>query len=189
MPRKDKSWIADSVWLGFALGVLLFVAAAAAFKAWSRESTATVHEGRVTAACVGNQLKEIDQTHASFLISYDLLNRTSSEFRLTQSSAVILTRLKSDGSLSQDRALNLNYPVCVPPGQHAQLTLLITQPFAWPADEDPAYLDKLRGFVKGSLENVSEFVVFDQADQSQLELPSPWGGHRVSSAVFDAPRN
>lgn len=184
MPRKDKSWMVDSVWLGFALGVVLFVGAAAVFKGGGRESAAALHKGRVTAACVGNQLKEIDQAHASFVISYDLQNRTGSEFRLTQGSAVILTRLKSDGSLSQDRALSLNYPVTVPPGQHAQLALQITQPFTWPAEEDPAYLDKLRGFVKGSLENVSEFVVFDQANQSQLELPSPWRGHRVSSAGF-----
>jgi hypothetical protein len=185
MPRKDKGSGGDSVGVGLVLGVLLFVAAAFALKGSHRESSAMWGQGRVTAACVGSQLKQIDQTHASLVISYDLQNRTGSDYRLTEDGVVILARLKSDRSLSPARPFHLNYPVFVPPGQHARLALQITQPFAWPAEGDPAYLDRFREFVKGNLENVAEFVVFDQANHSQLELPGPWGGlSDVSPAGF-----
>ena len=191
MPRKVKNRIGGSVVVGLVLGVLLFVVAASVLRGWPRESSATRHQKvRFTAACVSSQLKQIDQTHASFIISYDVQNHTTSDYRLTEGGAVVLVRLQSDGSLTQEQSPHLNYPVFVPPGQHARLAVQITQAFAWPAEEDPAYLDKLREFVKGSLKNVAEFVVFDQANHSQLELPSPWGGlSDPSPAGFDAPHH
>jgi hypothetical protein len=46
--------------------------------------------------------------------------------------------------------------------------------FNWPADADAGYLEKMRNFVKDRLQNVGEFVLFDQTNHWQLELPSGW---------------
>jgi len=58
--------------------------------------------------------------------------------------------------------------------QSARIAIEITQPFEWPREDDPAYDDKLRGFVKERLSNVGEFVLFDEASRRQLDLPSAW---------------
>ena len=162
------------------MGATALVLSLAMFHPWARsnkpqEKTAPWNSGRVTAAYVGSQLKEIDKGHSTLLISYDLENTSGSDYRLTEGPGVVLlSRLKADGSLSQEQALKLSYPVFLPSEQHARLAVEITQPFAWPSREDPAYLEKLREFVKRSLGGVSEFVVFDQATHTQLPLPGGW---------------
>jgi hypothetical protein len=183
--RKGKIWIAGS------LGVAALVWSIVLFLGWThtrvpRKTAATWKQESISAAYVGSQLKQVDKTHSSLIISYDVENDGSSDYNLTESpSLLILTRLKSDGSLSREQPARLSYPVFLPPGQHARLAVEITEPFVWPAQEDPAYLDKLREFVKRRLENVAEFLVFDQADRSQLQLPSAWGElQEVSPAGF-----
>src|SRR5437667_335996 len=56
----------------------------------------------------------------------------------------------------------------------AQLAVEITQPLAWPVQDDPAYEDKLRDFVKQRLANVGAFVLFDESSHRQIELPGAW---------------
>ena len=85
-----------------------------------------------------------------------------------------MSKLKTDGSFSQQEPVRLAYPVFLPAKQHARLAIEITQPFSWPAEKDAGYLDKMRNFVKERLENVGEFVLFDQSNHWQLELPSGW---------------
>lgn len=109
------------------------------------------------------------------MISYELENNTNADYGLVSGpSLVILSRLKSDGSFSQEQPIRLSYPVFLPAGQHARLAIEITQPFAWPAEKDPAYLDKMKDFVKEQLEDVGNFVLFDETSRLQLELPSGW---------------
>ena len=98
---------------------------------------------------------------------------------------VILSRLKSDGSYSQEEPIRLAYPVFLPARQHARLAIEITQPFAWPAEGDSGYLDKIRNFVKQRLENVGEFVLFDETNHWQLELPSGWEQLQDTSQASD----
>src|SRR6266571_2718609 len=50
----------------------------------------------------------------------------------------------------------------------------ITQPLTWPVQDDPAYEDKLRDFVKQRLANVGAFVLFDESSHRQIELPGAW---------------
>ena len=171
---------ADKIWMSAAMAATTLVLSLGMFEPWARsnkpqEKAATWNSGRVTAAYVASQLKEIDKAHSTLLISYDLENLTDSDYRLSEGPGVLLlSRLKSDGSLSQEQALKLSYPVFLPSQQHARLAVAFTQPFAWPSREDPAYLEKLREFVKRSLGGVSEFVVFDQATHTQLPLPGGW---------------
>jgi hypothetical protein len=129
----------------------------------------------VEATYVGSQIKEVDKTHSSLVLSYDLKNSSDLDYRLTDRSGVlILSRLKSDGSFSQEQPFRLSYPVFVPARERAHLAIEIEQPFAWPAQGDPALSDKLRDFVRRRLANVEEFVVFDEVNHRQLKLPSAW---------------
>jgi len=145
---------------------------------WSRAS--------IRAAYVGSQIKEADKAHASLIISYNLENDTDSDYRLDNGPRMlILSRMKSGGSLSQEQAVHLSYPVFLPARQQARLALEITQPFAWPAKEDLEGLEKIREFVRRRLENVGEFVLFDEASHGQVELPSAWGALQNMSKGID----
>jgi len=157
--------------------LIMFMTGAAAFKgrrsgtfeSWNREA--------IKATYVASQLKETDKAHSTLTLTYDLENNTDSDYHLdTGPDVVIQSRLKSGGSLSQQEPLRLSYPVFLPPKQHARLAIEMTQPFAWPPDEDPAYVDKLRAFVKERLANVGEFVLFDQASRAEVRLPGAWQG-------------
>jgi len=136
-------------------------------KSWNREA--------IGATYVATQLREMDKTHSTLTLSYDLENNTDSDFRLDAGPGiVVLSRLEADGSLSQQEPVRLSYPVFLPARQHARLAIEITQPFAWPSEDNPAYIDKLREFVKQRLANVQEFVLFDQSSRTEVKLPGVW---------------
>ena len=176
MSWKDVLWVVGSA--GVALlgisavsgeGYLSF------FRRAPREQPAAWNQGTISAGYLGSQLREIDKTRASLVISYDLENNSDSDYRLSDGpGVVILSRLKSDGSYSQDQPMRLSYPVFLPARQHARLAVEITKPFNWPSDTDSGSLEKLRSFVRQRLQNIGEFVLFDEASHRQLELPSGW---------------
>jgi hypothetical protein len=136
-------------------------------KPWSQEG--------VEATYVGSQIKELDKAYSTLVLSYDLENNSDVDYRLNNApNILIVSRLKSDGSLSQEQLIRLSYPVFVPARQHAHLAIEIAEPFAWPAEEDPAFSNKFRDFVRQRLADVEEFVVFDEINHRQLKLPSAW---------------
>jgi hypothetical protein len=184
--RKNAFWIG-----GLVGATLIFLSIFMVDQSWRRDSISEGlrpgwSRGAIRAAYVGSQLQEIDKTRASLIISYDLENDTDSDYRLANGpSVLILSRMKSGGSLSQEQPVRLRYPVFLPARQQARLALEITQPFAWPAKEDLAGLDKIREFVRRQLENVGEFVLFDEASHGQVELPGAWGGLQDMSKEVD----
>jgi hypothetical protein len=124
---------------------------------------------------VGIQLKEVDRFAARLTLTYDLENMTNADYHLAEGPGLVIARkLASGGRLSQEEPARLSYPVFLPARQSARIAIEITQPFAWPAEDDPGYETKLREFVKGRLANAAEFVVYDEASRCQLELPSAW---------------
>lgn len=171
---KDALWVVASAGATF-LAIGFVKGNGFILKRSPRAEHATWNQGTISAGYVGSQLREIDKTRASLVISYDLDNNTDSDYRLADGpNVVILSRLKSDGSYSQDQSIRLSFPVFLPARQHARLAVEITQPFNWPSDADSGALDKLRSFVRQRLQNVGEFVLFDEANHLQLELPSGW---------------
>ena len=171
---KDVLWVVGSAGAAL-LGISLVTGNSTLFKRPPRVEPPAWNQGTINAGYIGSQLREIDKTRASLVISYDLENNTDSDYRLADGpSVVILSRLKSDGSYSQDQPIRLSYPVFLPARQHARLAVEITQPFNWPSDTDSGSIEKLRSFVKQRLQNVGEFVLFDEANHRQLELPSGW---------------
>ena len=184
MLRKDVLWVGGSASVALALLGVLAVArypsepAAGQNAAWS--------QGAISATFVGSQLKELDKAHSSLIISYDLQNDTDMDYRLTEGlGLLILCRLRGDKSLSQEQPVRLSYPVFLPAKQRARLAVEITQPFAWPAEKDPASEGKIRDFVKRRLENIAAFVVFDEENHRQFELPGAWEGLHASSPPSD----
>jgi len=154
--------------------LIIFMTDATAFKGLG-ESSKLWNQEAIKATYVASQLKELDKTHSILTLSYDLENDTDSDYRLNAGPDVVIqSRLKSGGSLSQQEPLRLSYPVFLPARQHARLAIEMTQAFTWPPDEDPAYVDKLRSFVKQRLANVGEFVLFDQASRAEVRLPGAW---------------
>ena len=124
---------------------------------------------------VGSQLKERDKAFATLRLSYDLENVTDVDYHLVEGPGLVIVRkLASGGGLSQEEPVRLSYPVFVPARQSARIAVEVTQPFAWPREDDPAYVSKLRDFVKERLASAEEFVVFDEASHCRVELPSAW---------------
>ena len=155
--------------------LIVFMTGAAAFKGIRSEPSKSWNREAIKATYVASQLKETDKAHSTLTLSYDLENNTDSDYRLNAAPEVlILSKLKADGSLSQQEPLRLSYPLFLPAKQRARLAIEMTQPFAWPAEEDAAYVDKLREFVKQRLANVGEFVLFDQASRTEIKLPGAW---------------
>jgi hypothetical protein len=129
----------------------------------------------MTATYVGTRLQEIDKAHATLSFSYNLENHTDVAYRLADVPDIfIMARLKVDGSLSQEKALRLSYPVIVPPRQRVRIAIEDECLFAWPHAMDSGLDDKLKDFVKERLENIAGFVLFDEIAHWQVELPSGW---------------
>jgi hypothetical protein len=171
--RRNFFIIFSLAGVGLVLLVVLLTGATA-LRGRGEPSTSWNKEA-IKATYLASQLKETDKGHSTLTLSYDLENNTDSDYRLDDSRQVVIqSRLKSDGSLSQQEPLRLSYPVFLPAKQHARLAIEMTQPFAWPAEEDPAYVAKLREFVKQRLANVGEFVLFDQAGRAEIKLPGAW---------------
>jgi hypothetical protein len=182
---KDALWVFGSAG-AVLLGISLVRGNGSFFKRSPHEEPATWNQGTISAGYIGSQLREIDKTHASLVISYDLENNTDSDYRLADGpKVVILSRLKSDGSYSQDQPIRLSYPVFLPAREHARLAVEITHPFSWPPDADSGSIEKLRNFVRQRLQNVAEFVLFDEANHRQLELPSGWDQLEETSEESD----
>jgi hypothetical protein len=174
VPRKK--WLMIGVSAG--AGLFLLVVLTLSRPAWKRSETATSkawNREAVRAAYVASQLREVDKAHSSLIVSYDLNNLTDADYRLTEgSSVVIMGRLTSDGTFSQEEPIRLSYPVFLPARQRARLAIEISRTFTWPVRDDPRYDEKLREFVKQRLAAVGEFVLFDEASHCQIELPGAW---------------
>lgn len=132
----------------------------------------------IKADYVHSELKELDPANAIMLLTYDLENRTDLNYRLSDRNStgevVIMSRLKTDGSLSQEDPMRLAHPVYLPARQKVRISIEVLHAFAWPAPGDAALDNKLKNFVIERLANVSGFVLFDEANHCQVELPRAW---------------
>lgn len=103
MSWKDMVLVVGSAGAAL-LGISLYTDNRFILKRPARERPAAWNDGTISPGYIGSQLREIDKTRASLIISYDLENNTDSDYRFTDGpSLVILSRLRSDGSYSQDQ--------------------------------------------------------------------------------------
>ena len=138
----------------------------------------------ITATYIGAQLRELDSGNAALYLAYEVQNHTDSDYQLADGpAALVMSRLRADGSLSSQQQVRLSYPTFLPAQQRARVALEIPSAFSWPADGDPAYQNKLRDFVNQRLMDVGAFVLFDQADRFDIEFPSGWQELKMVSAL------
>jgi hypothetical protein len=167
--------------LAFLLALVL-TAAAVYFKPSGRLPKPW-NSSAITASYVGTQLRELDSGNAALYLAYEVQNQTDSDYQLADGpGALVMSRLRADGSLSSQQKVRLSYPTFLPARQRARVALEIPAPFGWPADGDPAFQDKLRDFVNQKLVEVQAFVLFDQADRFDIEFPSGWQELKMASA-------
>jgi hypothetical protein len=128
----------------------------------------------------GVQVKEVDATHAKLIFSYDLDNNTDTDYHVaTGPTTVVMTRLKSNGSMSSEEPITLNNSVFLPARNRTRIAVGITRNFNWPtglpsAQIGPVNQEKFRALVAQEVANLSGFVLFDQATHFQIELPGGW---------------
>jgi hypothetical protein len=168
----------------FILGVIFAMVSVAA--AWSiNESvarrTAPWDSDAISATYMGAQLRETSASDAVLFLAYELQNNTNKDYRLSDGPGyVVMSRVKPDGSLSSQEPVQLSYATFLPAHQRARIALEIQRPFRWPADNDPLLSKELTDFVTQKLSDVDGFVLFDQADRCEIDLPSGW--QRLGSA-------
>lgn len=138
----------------------------------------------ITATYVGAQLRQLDSSNVALYLAYEVQNHTNFDYRLADGpEALVMTRLRADGSLSSQQGVRLSYPTFLPAQQRARVALQIQSPFGWPAENDPVYQDKFRDFVNQRLLDVRAFVLFDQSDRFEIEFPSGWQELKLASGV------
>jgi hypothetical protein len=138
----------------------------------------------LSATYVSTELRQVDRGNASLFLYYELENKTDFDYRLSDASgSLVMSRLKSDGSLSSQEDVRLSYPTFLPARQKARVALELRHSFGWPADNDSGLQDKLRDFVNQRLSAVDEFFLFDQADRVQIEFPRGWQELQLASAA------
>jgi len=169
-----KQWLVVASLAGALLLLAILTLGAPIFKKLPKETRTGWNREGIKAAYVATQLREVDNAHSSLILSYDLRNLTDLDYRLSDGTGVvIMSRLKGDGSLSQEESIHLSYPVFLPAKQRARLAIEIPRAFAWPR-EDSRYEEKLKEFVKQRLGDVRGFVLFDEASHCQIDLPAAW---------------
>jgi hypothetical protein len=168
------------------LGFLVVLALAALIR-YGRSSgkvTKAWNSSAITATYVGTQLRQLDAGNAVLYLAYEVQNHTDSDYRLADGQqALVMTRLRADGSLSSQQQVKLSYPTFLPARQRARVALEILSPFGWPGDNDAALQDKLRDFVNERLADAQSFVLFEQADRFQIEFPSGWQELKLASVL------
>ena len=129
--------------------------------------------GALEATLAGIQVKELDSAHAAIVFSYDLDNNTDRDYRLASGpNVVIMSRLRSDGSLVANEQASLTSTAFVPARNRTRIALALTRPFPWPTQRDAAAEEAFRQLVTGEVDGLSAFVLFDQANRYQIELPA-----------------
>ena len=184
LPRKEL-WIA----IGLAgTGLLLLLALTVGGTASSRARHLALkswNDKAFKARYAGSQLKDMDNGSATLTLTYDLENLTDTDYHFAPGPGLIVAKeFVSGGGLSQEEPLHLSYPAFLPAGQTVRIAVEVTRPFQWPLEEDPAYVNKLRDFVKDRLANTREFVLFDEASHCQIELPGAWNELQERQASY-----
>src|SRR5437667_6857832 len=107
--RKELLWIVGSAGIT-RLALALLANSTSLFKRSNREEAAAWSQKPISAGYIGSQLKQIDKTRSSLIISYELENNTDSDYHLAEGPGlVILSKLKTDGSFSQEEPIRLAF--------------------------------------------------------------------------------
>jgi hypothetical protein len=137
----------------------------------------------------GAQVQEADPTHATVLFFFDLDNNTDTDYHFAKGAGtVVMTRLKSNGSLSSEQPIELNNSVFLPARNRTRIAVQVTRSFNWPSglpggQIGPVNQLKFRQLVADQVANLSGFAMFDTATHFQIELPGGWQELQTSASA------
>jgi len=129
----------------------------------------------IRSSLAGIRVQEIDATHAAVVFLYDLDNTTDTDYRLIKGpNIVIMSRLKSSGTLSGDEPIALNSTTFVPAQNRTRIELQVSHLFSWPGQKT-AYAERtFNQLVTGDIADVAGFVMFDQTNRYEIDFPASW---------------
>jgi hypothetical protein len=87
---------------------------------------------------------------------------------------MIMSRLKSTGSLSSEKPVILSGSAFVPSKNRTRISVEIKQPFQWPARMDSKSEERIRHLVSDEVGDIDGFVLFDGSARYQIDLPGGW---------------
>ncbi len=129
----------------------------------------------IESALAGVRVREIDPSKSEVVFVYDLDNKTDNDYQLAKGpTVVIMSRLKSSGSLTSEKQVTLISSAFVPARNRTRIELGVTRAFDWPARMDAASEMRIRQLVAGEIADLTGFVLFDQGTRYQIELPGTW---------------
>jgi hypothetical protein len=129
----------------------------------------------VEGAYAGVRVREIDASSAAVVFLYDLDNQSGSDYELTKGpGVVVMSRLKSAGSFSSEKAVNLSASAFVPANSRTRIALEIKEPFNWPPPADASSEVRFRQLVAQEVADLDGFALFDEAHRYQIDLPGSW---------------
>jgi hypothetical protein len=144
----------------------------------------TWNSAAIQGTFAGVQVREIDPSEAALVFFYDLDNKTDIDYQLSPGpNLVIMSHLKSNGSLSAEEPIVLESAAFVPARNRTRIAVEVTHPFVWPQDTDSASPDKFQGFLQGETTDLNGFVLFDQPSRYEIELPGGWKDLQQISAT------
>src|SRR5260370_30534097 len=150
-----KTALVIGVAAGASYFVVLLVIRGGRFNSSPAKLPGSWNQDAIQATYVSSQLRQIDKALAGLFLSYDLENNTDRDYRLVDApGVVIMSRLKSDHSLSQEELIRLSYPAFLPASQRVRIAIEISYPFVWPAPGDPALKNNLTDFLNQRLSKV-----------------------------------
>lgn len=138
------------------------------------------NSGAIQSTFAGVQVQQADAAHATLVFSFDLDNNTDTDYRFPKGpGTIVMTRLKSNGSLSSAEPIELDNSVFLPARNRTRIEVQVKRPFNWPAglpetQIGPINQVKFRQLVTDEVANLSGFVMFDTATHFQIELPGGW---------------
>lgn len=163
-----------------AVGVIFFALSKPPKQVTAQKQPQSWNSNAIRSSFEGVQIREIDPAHAEVVFSYDLENTTDSDYLLGAGpNVVVLTQLKSDGSLKPQDLFRIHSPVFLSAKNRARVALSASQPFNWPSQMiagqiGPITQGKFRSLVGGIVSEVQEFVLIDEVARYKIELPGDW---------------
>ncbi|HTX14845.1 MAG TPA: hypothetical protein VMD77_06090 [Candidatus Baltobacteraceae bacterium] len=138
----------------------------------------------IEGSLAGIRVQEIDPTHAAVVFLYDIDNSTDTDYRLAKGpNIVIMSRLKSGGTLSADEPIELDSTAFVPARNRTRIALEVSHIFSWPG-QNTAYAERaFNQLVAGDVAGVAGFVLFDQTNRYEIDFPAAWPAAQPSAVA------
>jgi hypothetical protein len=132
----------------------------------------------------GIRVQEIDPTHATVVFLYDLDNKTDTDYHLAKGpNVVVMSRLKSGGTLSADEPITLDSAAFVPARNRTRIALEVSHPFNWPGQKTTYAERQFDQLVTGDVSAATGFVLFDQTNRYEIDFPAAWPAIHASSST------